>query len=359
VAHVERLDARCPDGRVRWGDEDAVRHLLEDPTVADVAVPPGPDPAAPRSRLGDGPDDARRRRVDDVLTVMSRHYESVVTTVHRIEDVWSTHRERVASAAADIARAVEEATASGIAAPRTVSRVTTTLDELGRRVQNDPLSVRDDEIDDALRRAADAVHDLRRRVRLRATFDARAASVSAAVATARREAWSATAARLDARRWVVEDGRLFVRVSTTALRERADGLEEELRLAMAVAERDWELTERRLKLLAAEAAGLVADARACRRTSLEAVGTRDRLRGRLDAFRAKAAALGASDDDAFEELHRAAVEELYRAPCDLTRAEDLVGCYLAAVEAVPTPRPVVVAATAGPPVATSGTGGTR
>jgi hypothetical protein len=355
VAHLEVLDSHCPGGRVRWGDEEVVRRLLEDATVAEVAVPHDSDSAIPASLLGD-PGDRPHRHVADVLTDMSSAYENIVSTVRRVERVWSEDHERTAPAAADLAAAVQEATSCGVAPPRTAAKIATVLEELRLRMRSDPLAVSDDELDDAVRRAANAAGDLRRRVELHAAFEERTVEVAAAVATAGQEAWSATAARLEARRWVLEDGRLFVRASTTRLRTRADDLDEELRLAMTVADTDWELTHRRLTLVAAHAAGLVGDARACRRASLEAVGTRDRMRGRLDAFRAKAAGLGASDDDDLEQLHRAAVTELYHAPCDLGRAEAHVVAYVTAVEGLPAPA-VVVAEHAAPSVAAAGPGG--
>lgn len=63
------------------------------------------------------------------------------------------------------------------------------------------------------------------------------------------------------------------------------------------------------------------------------VARRNELRGLLDAYRAKAAALGHDEDGRLEGLHAAARDVLYTAPCALPEAERLVREYLQAVNA--------------------------
>ena len=57
------------------------------------------------------------------------------------------------------------------------------------------------------------------------------------------------------------------------------------------------------------------------------VATRDELRGRLDAYRSKAAALGRVEAPRLAELHRRARDVLYTAPTDLSIAGELVDAY--------------------------------
>jgi hypothetical protein len=54
---------------------------------------------------------------------------------------------------------------------------------------------------------------------------------------------------------------------------------------------------------------------------------RRELRGRLDAYRAKAIATGRAEDLALDELYQSAASVLYQAPCDLEEAERSVAAY--------------------------------
>ena len=70
-------------------------------------------------------------------------------------------------------------------------------------------------------------------------------------------------------------------------------------------------------------------------TARSAVAARDELRGRLDAYRAKAQAVGQGED---LELHRLYVEArgvLFSAPCDLVEAGALVTAYQRSIVAPP------------------------
>src|SRR6266545_3138956 len=64
---------------------------------------------------------------------------------------------------------------------------------------------------------------------------------------------------------------------------------------------------------------------------------RDELRGRLDAYRAKAARLGYAEHDGLTALHTRARELLYTAPCDLRAATRAVFAYQQALAALPGP----------------------
>jgi hypothetical protein len=58
------------------------------------------------------------------------------------------------------------------------------------------------------------------------------------------------------------------------------------------------------------------------------------LRGRLDAYTAKSAALDCVEDELLEELRRQAEGLLYDAPIDLVRAEAGLRCYQEALDTV-------------------------
>jgi hypothetical protein len=78
-----------------------------------------------------------------------------------------------------------------------------------------------------------------------------------------------------------------------------------------------------------------ADVRATtRRLAASAAAPLDRrreLRGRLQAYRAKAQSLGRAEDPALSELYRTVMDTLYRAPCDLDEAERQLTEYQAGI----------------------------
>jgi hypothetical protein len=340
TAHVDLLAACCRGGRIRRGDDGAVRRLLDHPSVTAAAVDgDDADGMGTLGTLGTEPSTTGERTVSEVLAGMSTAYGRVVETVRRAGQVWSVGRDRLARAGDELSQAIDAGTAVGVHAGAAVQAVVTAVADLQERVRTDPLTVDDDEIDDAVLRATRSAAGVRRGVDTRAAFPARVAEVAVAVAAAQREVRLATGSRLDARRYVREDGTAFVRVSTTELRRRASELVSDLRAAVAVADADWELTDRRVVDVADRAVCLFTDAQACRSASTQAMATRDLLRGRLAAFRAKSSALHGSEDDALEQLHRAASDELYRAPCDLPAAIRVVATYVAAVEALPVSVP--------------------
>jgi hypothetical protein len=64
---------------------------------------------------------------------------------------------------------------------------------------------------------------------------------------------------------------------------------------------------------------------------MAAVARRAELRGLLGAYKAKAARLGASENDALAARYDHAYELLWTAPCDLTEAESAVADYQQAI----------------------------
>jgi hypothetical protein len=69
------------------------------------------------------------------------------------------------------------------------------------------------------------------------------------------------------------------------------------------------------------------------------LGRRDELRGRLDAYRAKAARLGYAEDERLTEAYGRARDLLYVAPCDLRGATRAVFAYQQALAALPGAAP--------------------
>jgi hypothetical protein len=79
--------------------------------------------------------------------------------------------------------------------------------------------------------------------------------------------------------------------------------------------------------LAAELDRIDGEAIAAAADAAAPLARRRELRGRLDAYRAKAIATGRAEDLSLDVLYQSAVSVLYQAPCDLDAAERSVAAY--------------------------------
>lgn len=115
-------------------------------------------------------------------------------------------------------------------------------------------------------------------------------------------------------------------VGSGELRAEADRLRSELARAMSGA------GDRRAAAGAAERIGprvalLREEAEAARAAVSSSLARRQELRGRLEAYRAKAVGTGRAEDFELSDLYEAAAEVLYSSPCDLDDAEQRVAAY--------------------------------
>ncbi len=77
------------------------------------------------------------------------------------------------------------------------------------------------------------------------------------------------------------------------------------------------------------------EALAARDEVVSGLARRQELRGRLEAFRAKAAGTGRGEDLQLDSLYRAATDVLYSSPCDLEDAERRVIAYQRCLQSRP------------------------
>ena len=96
---------------------------------------------------------------------------------------------------------------------------------------------------------------------------------------------------------------------------------------------DAGLARPRLDHLARRAGRLAETVQALTEADGFTVAARDQLRGRLEAYRAKAQALGRGEDLDLDSRFDAAEAVLFSAPCDLGQAEQLVRAYQDALAA--------------------------
>jgi hypothetical protein len=96
----------------------------------------------------------------------------------------------------------------------------------------------------------------------------------------------------------------------------------------------WDRLGPELELLQRELTAVVSRFHESERALVSLLSQRDELRGLLDAYKAKAARLGAAEDSSLAGLYDNARAQLWTAPCDLTAAAAAVTSYQQAVLAI-------------------------
>ncbi|MBE1532585.1 hypothetical protein [Actinomadura algeriensis] len=298
---------------------------------ASVRLPDGEVPLADRTLLG-----PRERCVslDEAVAMMSDAFEFVAREVAAADAAWSAlllpleeaeHRWRDA---ANLAHALD-----GTRHPE-LDRLGRELTALGRVVRTDPLSlVRDGRADTSrldrlcgtLRALADELAGV---TRLRDGYE----RVAAQLVTSIEEVEGVEREALEAYETVL------VKIGSSTLPEPARDLGVGLRDRLAALERlreagRWVELAGRVAELERAAEDALERARSDLRLSAGLLERRAELRGRLDAYRAKAARLGLAEDERLGELYEAARDVLWTAPCDLRRATALLAEYQRTVRA--------------------------
>jgi hypothetical protein len=252
-------------------------------------------------------------------------FAEVTGVVSAAEQTWNDVAGRLDAASADLI-GVEPLGDEDLA--REVSAVRAELDRLRGLLNTDPLG------DQASPAAADRLRDRAAAVaarsaelaRLRDGARQRVAAVTAAAAAAHaaREDAAAACQRAAAKITAVPQ----VPADRTDLSARLAALD------TLLAAGRWTRLSSELDLLERELASAAGNFRDTERTVVALLSRRDELRGLLDAYKAKAARLGAAEDPGLAARYDQARELLWTAPCDLTAAADAVNGYQQAVLAI-------------------------
>ena len=124
-------------------------------------------------------------------------------------------------------------------------------------------------------------------------------------------------------------------VDVASLESSARELRGEFEEVRQLAAEDRQSADRAARILDSKITALRSEAGQLSAAAAVPMATRQELRGRLDAYRAKAYSLGRGEDTHLDRLYRAARQILYTAPCDLAAAERRLEAYQAAVLASP------------------------
>jgi hypothetical protein len=324
-AAVDRV-AEAVAGRLGPRELAAVTALLTGPSVQ---LASGPAPLAGRDLADSG-----REELTLVTAVarMRRAFASVTEVVAAAEQVWTETAGRLDTIGAELDRVTrltttlnEEAVTGNLAASQAQlaqQRDTLNCDPLslwqGGAVDVSPA----DRLAERVTSMAARVDEL---VRLRDEARDRIAEVTAAADRARAArddavaAWQQAAAKIAPEAMPPPPGDL------ADLSGRLAGLD-----ALLVAGR-WIRLSSELDLLERELTAAATKFIDTERAVVALMNRRDELRGLLDAYKAKAARLGAVEDTGLAERYDRARDLLWTAPCDLAAAADAVTWYQQAV----------------------------
>jgi hypothetical protein len=135
----------------------------------------------------------------------------------------------------------------------------------------------------------------------------------------------ARAARAEASQKIL--GATFGTVDADALAARLNFLRTNLRSITSVGQGDWQEARRLLGQLDQQTAALRDEVTLALGAVKGPLDTRNELRGRLDAYHAKALAIGLAEDEGLTQVYERARTLLFTAPCDVAGAEAAVREY--------------------------------
>ena len=267
---------------------------------------------------------------EDLTERMGAAFEDVKQLVLTVDEVWGRGVARAAAAREAALELEERSGRLGGSQPAPLVGVHASLRAIADELLADPLSIdlsRLDDVEGALERTRQEIEDAEA---VRSDLDARLD----AARTLLGELDAAIAAGADA------GAEATAKVAAAEVVEpqppdHAAG--EELDHAVALLTRgDWAAGAAALVTWRRATEALLDRAREIERRNRAPLEVRNELRGRLDAFHAKAAGLGRLEDDVLQAWFDEARTELYTAPTDLVRAAELVRSYQAALAG---PRP--------------------
>jgi hypothetical protein len=264
----------------------------------------------------------------DLLASLERSLAGAQQSARTLAQAWRDVVPRLDRAAATLALVEARAADLGLGGPD-LDQARRLLDDLTGRAGSDPLGVDPAPAEEAVEQARARVESL---VAQRASLPADLAAARrtlddlAGLIAQGRDALAATRSRIAAPPGVLEplEPRLLDD-GPTALRPWLG------RLEAAATAGNWATAAPELARWRAAADALLARARAVAAANRAPLARRNDLRGLLDAFRAKAGAMGRAESPGLTRRYRAARDALYTVPCDLDAADARVREFVAAV----------------------------
>ncbi|MEU1281158.1 hypothetical protein [Streptomyces sp. NPDC005805] len=337
--------------RRRWSSREDLVELTERLRGRSVTVP-GPAAAHPGPSLTGPAKLAEEFTLQELVARMNELYASSLDTIITADAVWSALPARIDLLAAELRRTRSLAHSVGVRpgehpAGDELESITEELTALRAEVLSDPLafwrpapgsSAPGGGRPDTGRydRAARALEEVRREIEavlgVRQDSEERLIRLRDVLSRADRTLSEARAARGEVLAKIAASEVPAVSGPPTVLQERLATAAEFRRHAQ------WHRLSPLLESLEREAEDELHRARESLTAVTAPLAVRAELRGRLDAYKAKAARHGTAEDPLLIERYDAARRMLWSAPCDLRAAEQAVLRYQYAVAEVVAPR---------------------
>jgi len=299
--------------------EDLTTQLLGD----SVAVPP--DPATPGARTLTTT--LRTTSIRWVQTAMATMFQEIVSVVDRVGAAW-TALPRLDTFDATLTGLTQTAGNSGIKPPAEIAATRRRIASLRTQLRADPLAADvsgPNGIDAIARQVAAAEQVLRSAVTARGELAGRLSAAAGTLDAIGALIEQAQGAGAEASQKIM--GLANGAGDVAALGERLARLRTNLESITSVGRGNWQEATRLLGLLDQQVTALRDDATKALSGVRDPLAARNELRGRLDAYHAKALAKGLAEDVVLAQIYERAKALLFTAPCDVAGAEAAVRAY--------------------------------
>ncbi len=265
----------------------------------------------------------------ELLAELQSEADAIEAAGRQLSAAWSTVVPRLTAAAERLARVTATAAAIGVSGEPSLATARRLLDRDSALAQSDPLSADSAAAEEAVATAERRIGELEAQ---QAALPGRLSAAERLLADLDRTVADGREALDATRRKILRPTGLLEPIDPVDYDSGPQGLRAWLgRLVNLASEGSWLAAGEGLDRWEDVAAGWVANARAVLAANRAALDRRAELRGLLDAYAAKAAAIGRAEDPALADLHDAAHDALHTAPCDLDAATTLVTRYTDAV----------------------------
>lgn len=271
--------------------------------------------------------------VDEVIARMSSEYESVMAVVNEVAAVWTLIVPRLATLASMVGELEAKADAHDLRRPNSLALARQALEDADDLSRCDPLAVSAEVLTPITTMIERASTSLRESLAVHEKLEGNlaAAAVSLDECTGMLEQTRAMQTEVAAKVVLHDEERTRL--------EKIGMVLDELRRESAEANRlvTTNPTDAAfgLRILLPRLDDVRRQIDDLKKTARSAVAARDELRGRLDAYRAKADAVGQGEDLELHRLYIDARDVLFSAPCDLVQASALVTAYQRSIVAHP------------------------
>lgn len=315
VAQIVALRGTRP--RLKGEQLDQIAGML----LGDCVVLP-PDPSAPGARTLLATQ--HRTTLAWVQSTMAKMFQDIVSVVDRVGAAW-TALPRLESFDATLTGLEQQAAQNGIRPPAEVASARSQIAGLRDVARSDPLGFDVHAVDGLARRVDTATQIMRAATQARAEMGDRLKATNqvldetAAAIEQARGAWAEAAGKIM--------GVVVVDPDLDALASRLGQLRSDLDSVTTLSRSNWQEAIRQLGQLDQRGAALRTEATRTLGSVRDPMQARNELRGRLDAYHAKALARGFAEDERLGQIYERARSLLFTAPCDVAGAEAAVREY--------------------------------